>query len=107
MSKVIDKKLLVVVDGVTYYGKKDRVTIDGSTESIEDWEAMEANGFTAKCYRPGITTWTVSVIGKVVYHGTDMPARTETEDSITFTFAPPALTPDDTQEVEVVPSARN
>ena len=36
---------------------------------------MEANGFTARCYLPGITTWTVSVIGKVVYHGTDMPAR--------------------------------
>jgi hypothetical protein len=106
MSKVTKKKLLVVVDGVTYYGEKDRVTLDGSTESIEDWEAMEANGFTARCYRPGITTWTVSVIGKIVYHGTDMPTRTETEESITYTFAP-ALTPDDTQEVDVVPSARN
>lgn len=94
------KKLFVVVDGTTY-SQDDRLEIDANTAYIEDWDAMEANGFTAKCYRADVTTWKITVAGNVVYHGIDKPHRTETADSVTLTF-PPALTPDDTQEVDVV-----
>ncbi len=83
----VRKKLFVIVDGVTY-SADDKLEIDGHTDEIEDWEAMEANGFTARCYLPGITTWTVTVTRGVVYHGTGTPTRTETEDSITYTMPP-------------------
>lgn len=94
------KKLLVVVDGTTY-SQDDRLEIDASTEYLEDWDAMEANGFTAQCYRAGLTTWKVTVAGMIVYQGTTPPARTETADSVTYTIPGP----DDTQEVDVVHSA--
>ena len=96
------KKLFVVVDGTTYT-QDDALEIDANTDYIEDWEAMEANGFTAQCYRAGVTTWKITVTGNVVYHGIDRPTRTETDDGITFTIPGP----DDTQEVDVVRSARN
>lgn len=97
MAKAIGKKLFVVVNGKTY-SQDDGIEIDANTDVFEDYEAMEANGFTAKCYRAGITTWKITVGGNVVYHGTDMPGRTETDESITFTVSAP--TPDDTQEAD-------
>lgn len=93
------KKLFVVVGGSTY-SQDDGLEIEADTDCIEDRDAMEANGFTAKCYRAGLTTWKISVAGNVVYHDTGEPTRTETEGSITYTIAP--LTPDDTQEADVV-----
>lgn len=91
------KKLFVVVNDTTY-SQDDKLEIDASTAYIEDWDAMEANGFTAKCYRAGLTTWKITVAGMIVYQGTTMPARTETEDSVTLTIPGP----NDTQEVAVV-----
>ncbi len=93
----VTKKLFVVVNGRTY-SQDDGLEIEADTDVFEDYEAMEANGFTAKCYRAGLTTWKISVAGYIVYHGTERPNRTETEDSITITIPGP----NDTQEVDAV-----
>ena len=96
------KKLFVAVDGVTY-SQDDGLGIDVETDIYSlPYEFYEhENGAQSPAWRAGLTTTTITKAGKVVYHGTDMPTRTETEDSITYTF-PPALTPDDTQEVYAI-----
>lgn len=104
MAIAIRKKLFVVVNGVTY-DENDSLEIDADTEYYSlPWDSTEENGAVYKNYRAGVTTWKITVAGNVVYRGTDHPTRTETEDSITYTI-PPALTPDDTQEVDAITRA--
>ena len=98
------KKLFVVVDGHTY-SQDDKLEIEVNTEVYSlPWEYYEhENGAQSPAWRAGVTTWTLSMAGMILYHGTDRPTRTETEDSITYTIPGP----NDTQEVDAVLPARN
>ncbi len=97
------KKLFVVVGGTTY-SQDDKLEIEANTEVYSNpWEYDEVGGARYPHYRAGETTWKITVAGMIVYRGIARPSRTETEDSITYTIPGPG----DTQEVDVVRSARN
>ncbi len=95
---------IAVLNGMTLRGT---VNLEAETQEIEvPWsvEDTEPGAGVWKRYRPGLTTWTLTTDGKPVFSTTDAPIKTQSFEYVRFSWGTPLLTPDDTQEVDVVRS---
>ena len=81
------------------------VNLEAETQEIEiPWsvEDTDPGAGVWKRYKPGLTTWTLTVDGKPVFSTTDAPTKTQSFEYVRFSWGEALPTPDDTQEADAV-----
>ena len=75
-----------VLNGMSLQGE---VNLEAETQEIEiPWsvEDTEPGAGIWKRYRPGLTTWTLTVDGKPVFSTTDAPTKTKSFEYVRFSW---------------------
>ena len=74
----------VIIDGVRV--ESVNIRLSAEVDTIEDAEAMAANGFTSRVYMPGISTWMLYVDEQPVFVTTDKPVQINTAEYMRFSW---------------------